>query len=95
VAVVAAVLGATAVPAAAEASNRIERAPAGTPRRADDRCIRWGAGNGEDLYAAPSRDLLAGINESSPGTGSAFWAVSYRQAFRLADPPKGYPRRDC
>ena len=61
----------------------------------DDRCIRWGDGTGEDLYASPGRDLLAGIHESAPGSGSAFWAVSYRQAFRLAAPPKGYPRRTC
>jgi hypothetical protein len=79
----------------AESSNRIERSPVGVPRKADDRCIRWGDGTGEDLYASPGRDLLAGLNESSPGTGSAFWAVSYRQAFRLATPPKGYPRRTC
>jgi hypothetical protein len=78
-----------------ESTNRIERSPVGVPRKADDRCIRWGDGTGEDLYASPGRDLLAGINESSPGTGSAFWGVSYRQAFRLAAPPKGYPRRTC
>ena len=78
-----------------ESSNRIERTPAGAPRRAEDRCITWGAGTGEDLYASPGRNLLAGINESSPGTGSAFWAVSYRQAFTFEAPPKGYPRRDC
>jgi hypothetical protein len=78
-----------------ESSNRIERSPVGVPRKADDRCIRWGDGTGEDLYASPGRDLLAGINESAPGTGSAFWAVSYRQAFRLAAPPKGSPRRTC
>ena len=78
-----------------ESSNRIERGPVGVPRKADDRCIRWGDGTGEDLYASPGRDILAGINESSPGTGSAFWAVSYRQAFRLEAPPKGYPRRTC
>ena len=78
-----------------ESSNRIERSPVAFPRRADDKCIRWGAGTGEDLYASPGRDLLAGINESSPGTGSAFWAVSYRHAFRQKAPPKGYPRRTC
>ena len=78
-----------------ESSNSIERTPAGVPRKADDKCIRWGAGTGEDLYASPRRDVLVGINESAPGTGSAFWAVSYRQAFRLAAPPKGYPRRTC
>ena len=78
-----------------ESSNRIERSPAGRPRQADDKCIRWGDGVGEDLYASPGRDLLAGINESSPGTGSAFWAVSYAHAFRLEPPPAGYPRRDC
>jgi hypothetical protein len=76
-------------------SNRMERSPVGVPRKHDDRCIRWGKGIGEDLYASPGRDLLAGINESAPGTGSAFWAVSYRQAFRLAAPPKGFPRRTC
>jgi hypothetical protein len=78
-----------------ESSNHIERSPAGVRRKADDKCIKWGAGTGEDLYASPGRDLLAGINESAPGTGSAFWAVSYRQAFRLVAPPRGYPRRDC
>jgi hypothetical protein len=78
-----------------ESSNRIERSPVGAPRKADDKCIRWGAGTGEDLYAAPGRDLLTGINESAPGTGSAFWAVSYRHAFRLTAPPRGYPRRTC
>jgi hypothetical protein len=78
-----------------ESSNRIERSPAAKPRKADDKCIRWGDGVGEDLYASPGRDLLAGINESSPGTGSAFWAVSYAHAFRLEPPPEGYPRRDC
>ena len=78
-----------------ESSNRIERSPVGVPRKADDKCIRWGDGTGEDLYASPGRDLLAGINESSPRTGSAFWAVSYRQAFRLEPPPKGHPRRTC
>lgn len=78
-----------------ESWNQIERSPVGTPRKADDKCIRWGDGTGEDLYASPGRDLLAGINESSPGTGSAFWGVSYRQAFRVEAPPKGYPRRRC
>lgn len=78
-----------------ESSNHIERTPVGVPRRAGDKCIEWGAGTGEDLYASPSRDLLAGINESSPTTHSAFWAVSYRYAFKLAPPPRGYPRRDC
>ena len=78
-----------------ESSDRIDRSPVGVRRKADDRCIKWGDGTGEDLYASPGRDLLAGINESAPGTGSAFWAVSYRQAFRLAAPPKGYPRRTC
>ena len=78
-----------------ESSNRIERSPVGVPRKADDRCIRWGDGTGEDLYASPGRDLLTGINESAPGTGSAFWAVSYRHAFRLKAPPRGYPRRTC
>jgi hypothetical protein len=78
-----------------ESSNRLERSPAGVPRRHDDRCIRWGNGIGQDLYAAPGRDLLAGINESTSRTRSAFWAVSYRQAFRLAAAPKGFPRRTC
>ena len=78
-----------------ESWNQIERSPVGRPRKADDKCIRWGHGTGEDLYASPGRDVLAGINESSPGTGSAFWAVSYRQAFRLEAPPEGYPRRRC
>jgi hypothetical protein len=78
-----------------ESSNRVERSPVGVPRKADDKCIRWGDGTGEDLYTSPGRDLLAGINESSPGTGTAFWAVSYREAFRLEAPPKGYPRRTC
>ena len=78
-----------------ESSNRIERSPAGVPRKADDKCIRWGDGTGEDLYGSPGRDLLAGINESAPRTGSAFWAVSYHQAFRMEAPPKGYPRRTC
>ena len=78
-----------------ESANQIERSPVGVPRKADDKCIRWGNGTGEDLYASPGRDLLAGINESAPGVGSAFWAVSYRQAFRLAAPPKGFPKRTC
>lgn len=78
-----------------ESANRIERSPVGVPRKADDKCIRWGDGTGEDLYASPDRDLLAGINESSPGVGSAFWAVSYDHGFRLAKPPKGYPKRTC
>ena len=78
-----------------EATNRIDRSPVGVPRKFDDRCIRWGKGIGEDLYASPGDDLLAGINESGPGVGSAFWAVSYRQAFRQAAPPRGYPRRTC
>jgi hypothetical protein len=78
-----------------ESWNQIERSPVGAPRKTDDRCIRWGDGTGEDLYASPGRDLLAGINESGRGTGSAFWAVSYRQAFRMEAPPKGYPHRTC
>ena len=78
-----------------ESSDRIERTPAGVPRRREDRCIEWGRGTGEDLYASSGRDLLVGINESSPFTGSAFWAVSYRQAFALAPAPDGYPDRDC
>ena len=78
-----------------ESANQIERSPVGVPRKADDKCIRWGDGTGEDLYASPGRDVLAGINESAPGTGSAFWAVSYQEAFRLKAPPKGYPRRTC
>jgi hypothetical protein len=78
-----------------ESSNRIERTPAGTARRRDDMCIEWGAGTGEDLYASERRDVVVGINESSPRTRSAFWAVSYRHAFDRAPPPEGYPRRDC
>jgi hypothetical protein len=78
-----------------ESSNRIERTPAGMPRRREDRCIRWGTGTGEDLYASERRDAVVGINESTPRTRSAFWAVSYRHAFALAPPPEGYPRRDC
>ena len=78
-----------------ESSDRIERTPAGVARREEDRCIEWGRGTGEDLYASPARDLLVGINESSALTGPAFWAVPYRQAFELDPPPKGFPRRDC
>jgi len=78
-----------------ESWNQIERSPVGKVRKADDKCIRWGDGVGEDLYASPGRDLLAGINESSSGVGSAFWAVSYRQAFRQEKPPRGYPKRTC
>lgn len=78
-----------------ESSNRIERAPAGTPRRREDMCIKWGAGTGEDLYASKRRDVLVGINESTPKTRSAVWAVSYRHAFGLAPPPKGFPQQDC
>jgi hypothetical protein len=79
----------------AESSDTIERSPAGAPRRAADKCIEWGAGTGEDLYAATGRDLLVGINEGFLATGSTFWAVSYRQAFGLEPPPPGFPRHDC
>ncbi len=78
-----------------ESSNTIERTGAGVPRRETDTCIKWGAGTGEDLYASGRRDLLVGINEGFLRANSAFWAVSYRQAFNLAAPPKGYPRRAC
>jgi hypothetical protein len=79
----------------AESSDTIERTPAGGPRRAADRCIEWGAGTGEDLYAARGPDLLVGINEGFLGTGSAFWAVSYRHAFGPEPPPHGSPKHDC
>ena len=49
----------------------------------------------EDLYASSTQDVVVGINEGFFATGSAFWAVSYRHAFGLTSPPKGYPRRDC
>lgn len=78
-----------------ESWNQIERSPVGKARKADDKCIRWGAGVGEDLYASPGRDLLVGINESTRGIGSAFWAVSYRHVFEPETAPKGYPRRTC
>jgi hypothetical protein len=55
-------------------------------------CIKWGAGTGEDLYASARRDVVVGINESTPRTRSAFWAVSYRQAFGLESQPA---ERDC
>jgi hypothetical protein len=76
-------------------SDRIERAAVGRARRPADRCIRWGKGNGEALYASRSRDLLVGINEGFLANGSAFWAVSYRLAFGLGPEPAGFPRRDC
>jgi hypothetical protein len=79
----------------AESSDTLERAPAGDRRQTADRCIKWGDGNGEDLYASPSQDVVVGINEGFLATGSTFWAVSYRQAFGLTPPPPGYPRRDC
>ncbi|MEW6473257.1 MAG: hypothetical protein AB1679_13380 [Actinomycetota bacterium] len=79
----------------AESAETIERAPAGRPRRPADQCILWGDGTGEDLYASPSQNLVVGINEGFLATGSAFWAVSYRQAFGLTPPPPGSPRRDC
>ena len=78
-----------------ESWNQIERSPVGKVRKADDKCIRWGAGVGEDLYASPGRDLLVGINESTRDIGSAFWAVSYRHVFEPETAPKGYPRRTC
>jgi hypothetical protein len=79
----------------AESSDTIERTPVGAPRRGADQCIEWGAGTGEDLYAAKGRDLLVGINEGFLATGSAIWAVSYRQAFGLEPPPRGFPKHDC
>jgi hypothetical protein len=79
----------------AESSNEIERVPAGGPRPADDRCIEWGGGTGEDLYASETRDMVVGINEGFLATASAFWAVSYRHAFGLTPPPEGYPDHDC
>lgn len=78
-----------------ESSNQLERARAGVPRQTADRCVRWGAGVGEDLYASPARDLLVGINEGLLRTRSAFWAVSYRQAFGLVPPPEGWPLQRC
>ena len=79
----------------AESHDTLERAPAGAARTPADRCVKWGDGNGEDLYASASQDVVAGINEGFFATGSAFWAVSYRQAFGLTPPPSGSPRRDC
>jgi hypothetical protein len=79
----------------AESHDTLERAGAGDTRKTADRCVRWGDGNGEDLYASTSQDVVAGINEGFFTTGSAFWAVSYRQAFGLTPPPSGFPRRDC
>jgi hypothetical protein len=79
----------------AESSDTIERASAGARRGADDQCIKWGDGNGEDLYASPSQDVVVGINEGFLATGSTFWAVAYRQAFGFTPPPPGNPRRDC
>jgi hypothetical protein len=79
----------------AEQSDTVERAGAGARRQTPDQCIEWGDGNGEDLYASPSQDIVAGINEGFLATGSAFWAVPYRQAFGFTPPPPGYPRRDC
>ena len=79
----------------AESADTIERAPAGARRQSVDQCVKWGDGNGEDLYAAPSQDIVVGINEGFLATGSTFWAVPYRQAFGLTPPPPGYPRRGC
>jgi hypothetical protein len=79
----------------AESSDTIERAGAGARRTPADQCVKWGDGNGEDLYASPSQDMVAGINEGFLATGSTFWAVPYRQAFGFTPPPPGYPQRDC
>lgn len=79
----------------AESSSELERVRAGVPRAEADRCVEWGGGTGEDLYASKRRDLLVGINEGFLATGSAFWGVSYRHAFGLAAPPEGYPDRKC
>ncbi|HYH50598.1 MAG TPA: hypothetical protein VEG38_13715 [Acidimicrobiia bacterium] len=79
----------------AESAETIERAPAGARRQAGDRCIKWGDGTGEDLYASAGEDVVVGINEGFLATGSTFWAVPYRSAFGLEPPPQGYPRRDC
>ncbi|HET7720791.1 MAG TPA: hypothetical protein VFK43_12545, partial [Acidimicrobiales bacterium] len=67
----------------AESSDTIERARAGAHPDPGDRCIEWGEGGGEDLYAPPSQDVVVGINEGFLATGSAFWAVPYRQAFGI------------
>lgn len=79
----------------AESSDTLERAAPGARRSRPDRCVEWGAGNGEDLYASPSQDVVVGINEGFFTTGSAFWAVSYRQAFGLTPPPAGFPKPGC
>lgn len=79
----------------AEASDTLERAAAGAKRQPADQCVKWGDGNGEDLYASPGQDVVVGINEGFLTTGSTFWAVNYRQAFGLTPPPPGAPRRDC
>ena len=79
----------------AESSETLERVPVGARRQADDQCVKWGDGTGEDLYASPAQDVVVGINEGFLATGSTFWAVPYRPAFGLTPPPPGYPRQDC
>jgi hypothetical protein len=78
-----------------ESSDTLERARPGAQREAADRCIKWGDGNGEDLYASSTQDVVVGINEGFLATGSTFWAVPYRPAFGLTPPPPGSPGRDC
>lgn len=78
-----------------ESSDTLERVRPGARRDDADQCTKWGDGGGEDLYASPAQDVVVGINEGFLSTGSAFWAVPYRQAFGLAPPSWDYPRRDC
>ena len=79
----------------AETTDTLERAEPDGRRTAADQCVKWGTGNGEDLYPSPSQDVVVGLNEGFLATGSAFWAVPYRQAFGRTPPPPGYPQRDC
>ena len=62
---------------------RLERARPNTVRQEDDKCIRWGQNQAQDLYASPATGVLWGINEY-PGDRT-IWSVNHAQAFGLTD----------
>jgi hypothetical protein len=80
-----------------EEDNTIERARMGVTRSQRDKCIAWGDGVAEDLYASKSRDLVVGINEGATGdpvdAEVSFWGVSHHDAFGIDEPTE--PKHDC
>jgi hypothetical protein len=84
-----------------ESWDSLERARVGQIRSSTDKCLEWGRGTAEDLYASQTYPLVWGINEKPYQLvlglpprfeeRRSFWAVHRDYAFGLATPPPGFP----